>query len=103
MGKIYSILLASALSLFPVMLSAGSASDRTDGQTVPEATDPAASPEATVIFGNARFTVLTPRLVRMEWSADGKFEDRATLGIVLTSLNSKSGKRQARSLSKRIS
>ncbi|HIS23211.1 MAG TPA: glycosyl hydrolase family 31, partial [Candidatus Cryptobacteroides intestinipullorum] len=43
---------------------------------------PAASPESEVIFGNARFTVLTPRLVRMEWSADGKFEDRATLGIV---------------------
>ena len=82
MGKINSILLASALSLFPVMLSAGSASDRTGGQTVHDAADPAASPEATVIFGNARFTVLTPRLVRMEWSADGKFEDRATLGIV---------------------
>ena len=64
------------------MLSAGSASDRTGGQTVHDAVDPAASPEATVIFGNARFTVLTPRLVRMEWSADGKFEDRATLGIV---------------------
>ena len=46
------------------------------------ACDPAASPESEVIFGNARFTVLTPRLVRMEWSADGKFEDRATLGIV---------------------
>ena len=82
MGKIFSILLASALSLFPVMLSAGSVSDRTGGQTVHDAADPAASPESEVVFGNARFTVLTPRLVRMEWSADGKFEDRATLGIV---------------------
>ena len=44
--------------------------------------DPVADPEAVVVSGNARFTVLTPRLVRMEWSADGKFEDRATLGIV---------------------
>lgn len=44
--------------------------------------DPTANPEATVTFGKARFTVLTPRLVRMEWSEDGKFEDRATLGIV---------------------
>ena len=43
---------------------------------------PAATPESEVVFGNARFTVLTPRLVRMEWSADGKFEDKATLGIV---------------------
>ena len=43
---------------------------------------PAASPEAMITFGNARFTVLTPRLIRLEWSADGTFEDRATLGIV---------------------
>ena len=35
-----------------------------------------------MVSGNARFTVLTPRLVRMEWSEDGKFEDRATLGVV---------------------
>ena len=35
-----------------------------------------------VVCGNARFTVLTSRLIRMEWSADGTFEDRATLGIV---------------------
>ena len=30
--------------------------------------DPVAAPEAVVVSGNARFTVLTPRLVRMEWS-----------------------------------
>ena len=34
--------------------------------------NPLASEGATVIEGNARFTVLTDRLVRMEWSADGK-------------------------------
>jgi alpha-glucosidase len=28
--------------------------------------------------GHARFTVLTPQLIRMEWSADGKFEDHAS-------------------------
>jgi len=43
---------------------------------------PIANESATVIQGNARFTVLTPRLIRMEWAADGKFEDHATLGIV---------------------
>ena len=43
---------------------------------------PEASKEAQVICGNARFTVLTPRLIRMEWAEDGIFEDRATLGIV---------------------
>jgi alpha-glucosidase len=42
------------------------------------ATDPVADPKAVVTLGNARFTVLTPELVRMEWAADGKFEDHAS-------------------------
>ena len=44
--------------------------------------DPIASADAQVIVGNARFTVLTDRLIRMEWSANGTFEDHATLAIV---------------------
>ncbi|MBQ9185556.1 MAG: DUF5110 domain-containing protein [Bacteroidales bacterium] len=44
--------------------------------------NPEASPEAQVISGNARFTVLTDRLIRMEWSPSAKFEDHATLAIV---------------------
>lgn len=44
--------------------------------------EPLAPQEATIISGNARFTVLTPQLIRMEWAADGVFEDRATLGVV---------------------
>lgn len=44
--------------------------------------NPKANEAAIVTSGNARFTVLTDRLIRMEWSADGKFEDRATLAIV---------------------
>ena len=47
-----------------------------------ETFSPKASQGAETVCGNARFTVLTSRLIRMEWSADGKFEDRATLGIV---------------------
>ncbi len=43
---------------------------------------PRASDKAVVLAGNARFTVLTPQLVRMEWSADGVFEDRASLTFV---------------------
>ena len=35
-----------------------------------------------VLSGHARFTILTPQLVRMEWAEDGVFEDRATLGVV---------------------
>ena len=58
-------------------------------QTVPLSLDyhPQASEDAIVICGNARFTVLTSRLVRMEWSADQKFEDRATLGVVNRNLD----------------
>jgi alpha-glucosidase len=37
-----------------------------------------ADPNAVVTLGNARFTVLTPQLIRMEWAADGKFEDHAS-------------------------
>ena len=44
--------------------------------------NPKADEKAQIIVGNARFTVLTPQMIRMEWSADGKFEDRATLTFV---------------------
>src|SRR5437762_1600623 len=40
--------------------------------------DPVADPKAVVRIGSVRFTVLTPQLIRMEWTADGKFEDHAS-------------------------
>src|SRR6266446_6976123 len=40
--------------------------------------NPVADPAAIVRAGNARFTVLTPCLIRLEWAANGKFEDRAS-------------------------
>jgi alpha-glucosidase (family GH31 glycosyl hydrolase) len=40
--------------------------------------DPVANPKAVVTFNHARFTVLTSRLIRMEWAADDKFEDHAS-------------------------
>lgn len=43
---------------------------------------PQADPAAIVVSGDARFTVLTPRLVRMEWSAAGRGEDAASLVVV---------------------
>ena len=46
------------------------------------AQNPVANPKAIVTEGNARFTVLTDRLIRMEWAADGQFEDRASLAII---------------------
>ena len=43
-----------------------------------EVDNPVADPKAVVTVGHARFTVLTPELIRMEWAADGKFEDHAS-------------------------
>lgn len=44
--------------------------------------NPVADPKAVVQFGRARFTVLTPELIRMEWAADGKFEDHASFVFI---------------------
>jgi len=43
---------------------------------------PVADPSAVVISGKARFTVLTPALLRLEWSAHERFEDRASFAFV---------------------
>jgi alpha-glucosidase len=51
-------------------------------QTAPPADNPVADPKATVTLGHARFTVLTPQLIRMEWAADGKFEDHASFVFI---------------------
>ncbi len=57
-----ALLLASSLTVTPTLRTA-----------------PKARPEAVVKAGKARFTVLTPRLLRLEWSKNGAFEDRASL------------------------
>ena len=44
--------------------------------------NPVPNPKAVVQAGQARFTVLTPRVIRMEWTKNGKFEDHATLVFV---------------------
>jgi len=50
-----------------------------DASIVPGVYNPVANPKAVVTHGNARFTVLTPQLIRMEWAANGRFEDHASL------------------------
>ena len=50
---------------------------------------PKAAAGAEVICDNARFTVLTSRLIRMEWAEDGKFEDRASFTVVNRCLSKK--------------
>jgi len=42
----------------------------------------AAGASEKIVSGDARFTVLAPRLVRMEWAEGGKFEDRPTLTFI---------------------
>jgi alpha-glucosidase (family GH31 glycosyl hydrolase) len=68
-GALFVVALG-ALSLSPSPVEAA------DG---PGRYDPVADPRAVVNTGHARFTILTPRLIRMEWAADGKFEDNASL------------------------
>ena len=60
--------------LLAVLLVAICAAAQTD--------NPVADPKAIVVSGQARFTVLTPQLIRMEWSESGKFEDHASLVFV---------------------
>ena len=47
-----------------------------------EANDPVANPEAIVQSGNMRFTVLTPQMIRIQYSSKKAFEDRATFTVV---------------------
>ena len=44
--------------------------------------NPVAAPGAVIRSGHARFTVLTPGIIRMEWSEDQRFEDRASLVFI---------------------
>ena len=63
--------------LFPVK-GRGQENSSSSAQPTPGLYNPVANPKAVVILGHARFTVLTPEMIRMEWSADGKFEDHAS-------------------------
>jgi hypothetical protein len=40
--------------------------------------EPLADPDAVVVHGECRFTVLTARLIRIEWAPGGAFDDRAS-------------------------
>lgn len=66
-------------SLLPISLLAQKNVQQTSAQ--PNA-DPKANQKAVVVEGNARFTVLTPELIRLEWNEKGQFEDRASLAIL---------------------
>ena len=52
------------------------------GASVAAPESPKADPKAVIACGDARFTVLTDRLIRMEQATGGAFEDRASLTFV---------------------
>ncbi|HZC26083.1 MAG TPA: glycoside hydrolase, partial [Actinopolymorphaceae bacterium] len=41
-----------------------------------------AAPSGVIVDGHARFEVLTPTLIRLEYAADGTFEDATTFNVV---------------------
>lgn len=75
-------------SLLVVFAFAPSAHTQSTNRVVADPTavlhpnNPVADPGAVVVFGHARFTVLTPQLIRMEWSATSKFEDHASFVFI---------------------
>lgn len=72
-----SFIISAAIALSPVYTQTASATDVST-----EVANPVANEKATVTCGNARFTVLTPQMIRMEWCADGKWEDNKSLTFV---------------------
>lgn len=71
-----TIMVTAAFSLLSPFLSYAAP------RVLPTQTVPRATAEAVVTWGHARFTVLTSRLIRMEWSAADTFEDRPTLVFI---------------------
>ena len=57
---------------------ATTAADASDAATADTETDTSDPPNAPVVDGSARFTVVTPTLIRLEYAEDGQFEDRPT-------------------------
>lgn len=63
------VLILMALCMFPIKGHA-------------EELNPLPYPEAVVTEGNMRFTILTDRMIRIQYSSTAQFEDRATFAIV---------------------
>src|SRR6185437_8146487 len=79
--------LAAAVFAFAFPFAAATAEPAATASTKPAvsaqlADNPVADPKAVVLFGHARFTVLTPQLIRMEWSASNQFEDHASFVFI---------------------
>lgn len=75
--------LATTLPLAPTTVAETATQAHAAPAAATEPVDnPVADPKSIVTAGHARFTVLTPHILRMEWSASGKFEDHASLVFI---------------------
>ncbi len=75
-----------AMSLNNVELIGTGVTEDPDNPETPD--DPSASTDVNGVItsGRARFTVLTPRMIRIQWSTRQNFEDRPTFAIINRSL-----------------
>src|ERR1041384_4680887 len=75
---------AGVLLSYGVMMSCAPPSEPSDAATARSREVPAEAlaAAAAVIDGSARFTVLTPTLIRLEYSEDLAFQDAATFNAV---------------------
>jgi alpha-glucosidase len=73
---------AVAAMVLALACSAPAYSSAAHGAQAMPMDDPVADPRAVVVLGKARFTVLTPELIRLEWAEDGLFEDHASLVFI---------------------
>lgn len=80
-GFLFSALLPSSSPLLHARQKPPAPTPHLSAAT-PQTDNPVASAPAIVTAGHARFTVLTPQLIRMEWSADSKFEDHASFVFI---------------------
>ncbi|MFZ1013702.1 MAG: TIM-barrel domain-containing protein, partial [Terracidiphilus sp.] len=82
MGQAPKQIATVRLDAAPLAAQAASPNPESASSEAEPVNNPVADPKAIVILGKARFTVLTPQLIRMEWAADSKFEDHASLVFI---------------------
>ncbi|HUK29594.1 MAG TPA: TIM-barrel domain-containing protein [Candidatus Acidoferrum sp.] len=74
----------ASIPIVAILIHLGLAISSTAAAQTPAAPapNPVADPRAVIISGQARFTILTPQLIRIEWDDDSKFEDQASLVFI---------------------
>jgi alpha-glucosidase len=82
MAQMHQPLASANIEVAPTFSSEAPSTEATQPSREEAINNPVADPRAIVLQGNARFTVLTPELIRMEWAADGKFEDHASFVFI---------------------